>query len=246
MPKYTPILAALLAVSTFASGAPGDGLDDLVGNAYDRDGRLRYREYHDYAAVPPAMVQQTVYRDPTGTEIARMEADYRLDRFAPAYRMLDFRHDTEEVVRRDGDAVYLEHRLGTKRRSKTLRATPGRHLVVGPGFNELIKAKWDALLAGESVFCEFAVPNRLQLVAVRIRHEPSQEPDAGHRFTVAAEHPLVRLLAPELRVEYDRATRVLVAYEGPSNVNDDRNRQQDVLIRFAEGQGVVTRRASTR
>jgi hypothetical protein len=246
MPKYTPMLAALLAVSTFAFGAPGDGRDDLVGNAYDRDGRLRYREYHGYSAVPPAMVQQTVYRDPAGTEIGRMEADYRVDRYAPAYRMLDFRHDTEEVVRRDGDAVYLEHRVGAKRRSKTLRVTPGRQLVIGPGFNELIRAKWHTLLAGEPLLCEFAIPNRLQLVAVRIRHVPSGDPDAGHRFSVTAENLLIRLIASELNVEYDRATRALVAYEGPSNVNDDRNRQQNVLIRFAAGAGVVARHAPRR
>ena len=246
MPKYPPMLAALLAVSTFAFGAPGDGLDDVVGNAYDRRGTLRYREYHDYAAAPPAMVQQAVYRDPAGTEIGRMEADYRLDRFAPAYRMLDFRHDTEEVARRDGDTVYLEHRLGAKRRSKTVQASPGRYLVVGPGFNELIKAKWETLLAGEPLFCEFAVPNRLQLVAVRIRHLPSRDPNAGYRFSVAAENLLIRLIAPELKVEYDRATRALVAYEGPSNVNDDRNRQQDVVIRFAAGAGALARRASAR
>ena len=246
MPKYPPMLAALLAVSTFAFGAPGDGLDDIVGNAYDRSGRLRYREYHDYAPAPPAMVQQTIYRDPAGAEIGRMEADYRVDRFAPTYRMLDFRHDTEEVVRRDGDTVYIEHRLGAKRRSKTLRVTPGRHLVVGPGFNELIKARWDTLLAGEPLSCEFAVPNRLQLVAVRIRHVPSDDPDAGYRFSVAAENLLVRFVASELNVEYDRATRALVEYEGPSNVNDDRNRQQEVVIRFAAGAGTVARRASAR
>ena len=160
-----------------------------------------------------------------------MDADYARDRFAPDYRMVDYRHDTEDVVVREGDQVRVEHRVGGKRRAKTLRVDAARPLIVGPGFNEFIKANWDRLLAGQTIVCAFVVPSRLQLVPFRIRHT-GDIADGGHRFTVSADNAFLRLLAPELKVEYDRRTRKLLTYEGPSNVNDDRNAPQDVLIRF--------------
>jgi hypothetical protein len=151
--------------------------------------------------------------------------------------MVDHRHDSEEIVRREGVVVHVEHRLGDKRRRKTLRLDAARPLVVGPGFNDFIKANWDALLEGRTLVCDFVVPSRLQLVSFRIRHTPGGPPGGGHRFTVSADNVLLRLLAPELNVEYDRETRRLMSYAGPSNVNDERNGQQDVVIRYAAPSG---------
>jgi hypothetical protein len=204
----------------------------LVGDAFDRRGQLRYREFHDFDEAGGSARQVTIYRDPSGREIGRMEADYARDRFAPDYRMVDHRHDTEETVRREGDRVVVEHRAGAKRRAKTLRADSSRPLIVGPGFNEFIGRNWDALLAGRTLVCDFVIPSRLQVVSFRIRHTPEKSSGAGHWFTVSADNALLRLLAPELRVEYDRSTRALLSYVGPSNVTDDRNDPQDVVIRL--------------
>ena len=131
-----------------------------------------------------------------------MEADYALDRYAPAYRMVDLRHDSEEVVRRDGDLVHVQHRKGGHVRLKTLRLTPGRDLVVGPGFNEYVAAHWDTLLAGQTLVCDFVIPSRLQLVAFRIKHAPGRQSAGGHWFVVSVDNMLLRLLAPQLQVEY--------------------------------------------
>ena len=234
-----PLLAITVLVASLVLPASGSTVAaDLVGDAYDRSGQLRYREYHEFDSAPRPK-QSTVYRDPDGREIGRMEALYSADPFAPAYRMVDHRHDSEEIVRREGDVVHVEHRLGDKRRTKALRLDAARPLVVGPGFNDFIKANWDALLEGRTLVCDFVIPSRLQLVSFRIRHTPGDQSDNGHRFTVSADNVLLRLLAPELTVEYDRQSRRLLSYAGPSNVNDDRNGQQDVIIRYLPPTGAA-------
>jgi hypothetical protein len=229
-----PIVAAMLAVLLTAVPASSDDrrLQPFAGEAFGADGRLRYVETHTYEPTATGFRQATTYRDADGREIGRMEADYSDHRFAPRYRMIDLRHDSEEVVRRDGNLVHVEVREGERVRRKTLPLTSGRELIVGPGFNEFIAANWNALLAGETLVSDFVIPSRLQLVAFRIRHTPGRGPGATHRFTVSADNAFLRMLAPELVVEYDRETRALASYDGPSNVNDERNRSQTVAIRF--------------
>jgi hypothetical protein len=225
---------ALVAATVVALSADGTTREPFAGDAFGRDGRLRYREFHDFARTPAGLGQVTVYRDAAGREIGRMEADYSRYRFAPTYRMVDLRHDTEEDVRREGDVIHVRHRKGERVRSKALPVSKDREVIVGPGFNEFIEANWDALLAGRTLVCDFVVPSRLQAVAFRIRHAGPSQDGAGHRFTVSVDNVLLRLLAPELQVEYDRHTRALRSYEGLSNVNDDRNRPQEVVIRFPQ------------
>lgn len=161
-----------------------------------------------------------------------MEADYSRHRFAPDYRMVDLRHDTEEIVRREGDVVHVQHRKATRVRSKTIEVAKDREVIVGPGFNEFIEANWDALVSGRTLVCDFVVPSRLQAVAFRIRHVKDRPSGVGHRFTVSVDIVFLRPIAPELQVEYDRQTRRLLSYEGLSNVTDEQNRPQDVVIRF--------------
>lgn len=215
-----PGLAEVRRPSAFAGEAVGD------------DGRLRYVESHGFEPTAAGFRQLTVYRDAAGREIGRMEADYGRYRFAPAYRMVDVRHDTEEVVRRDGSLVHVEVRQGERVRRRTLQLGSGRELIVGPGFNEFIAANWDTLLSGRTLVSDFVIPSRLQLVAFRIRHTPEGQSPRGHRFTVSVDNAFLRLLAPQLVVEYDRQTRALLSYAGPSNVNDERNKSQTVTIRF--------------
>ncbi len=237
----TVVVALWAALLAPAAWADGRRLEPMRGEAFGADGRLRYVESHDFQSTGDGVKQVTVYRDADGREIGRMEADYGRYRFAPGYRMVDLRHDTEETVRRDGSLVHVEVRGGERVRRKVLQASAGREVIVGPGFNEFIAAHWDRLLAGETLVADFVIPSRLQLVAFRIRHTPAGAPDGAHRFTVSADNAFLRLLAPELVVAYDRDTRALVAYDGPSNVNDERNKSQTVAIRFpgARGQDVA-------
>jgi len=205
----------------------------FAGDAFDRDGRLRYREFHDVTLDGHRKVRSvTTYRDASGAVIGRMEADYAGSPFAPDYRMVDLRFDIEERVRREGDRVFLSHRQGDRTREKIVEHRGDRELIIGPGFNEFIRRHWDRLLAGETLRCDFAIPSRQQIVGFRIQHKPDASSAATARFEVSVDNVLLRLVAPSLSVEYDRETRHLALYQGLSNVTDERDRPQHVVIRF--------------
>jgi hypothetical protein len=223
---------ALAAVPTGAS-SPAPLPEPFAGEALDRRGRIVYREYHEFVPAGGAGYRSvTVYRDATGRKIGLMEADYATSPFAPDYRMVDFRFDSEQRVRREGNRIHVRSRTGSKEESKVLEARPGRDLVIGPGFNELIKVRWRALLAGDTLTCDFVIPSRMQLVTFRIRHVPDRSSASAARFRVEVDNMLLRLVAPALEVEYDRDSRRLLAYEGPSHVTGDADEARHVLIRF--------------
>jgi hypothetical protein len=235
--RLTLALALGLTVLAVPAAVAADDLPPwptaFAGDAFDRDGRLRYREFHDVTLDGHRKVRSvTTYRDASGAVIGWMEADYAGSPFSPDYRMIDLRFDIEDTVRREGQRLIMTHRDGTKTREKVVEHRGDRELIIGPGFNEFIRRHWDRLLAGETLRCDFAIPSRQQVIGFRIQHEPLGTSRGTARFEMSVDNALFRLIAPSLAVEYDRETRHLASYEGLSNVTDDRDRPQHVVIRF--------------
>lgn len=228
----TSLVTALCVVTatslTLVADAPTRVLD---GEAFGRDGRLAYREFH-VLSDDPTTRQVTSYRDAEGREFGRMDVDFSSHRFSPHYRMVDDRHQTSEMVKRDGSLVTIARMAKGETTSKILQHSGDRELIVGPGFDEYLRTHWDALLAGTVLVCDFVVPSRMQIVAFRIEYIPDPTNLITHRFVVKVDNFLLRLLAPQLRVEYDRITRGIQRYDGPSNVNDASDHTQMVTIRY--------------
>src|SRR5512139_3525685 len=93
-------LAALLACATPAAAQTLT----LAADAFARDGRLAYRELHEFTLQDDLKaVSSTEYRDTDGRVFAKMDADYRQFPFAPRYRMVDYRHGWDMEASRTGD-----------------------------------------------------------------------------------------------------------------------------------------------
>jgi hypothetical protein len=111
-------------------------------------------------------------------------------------------------------------RTGAAERADALR-TPGA--VVDAGFDEFVRAHWDALAAGQALPLEFAVPSRLRsyrFVVGRVE---------GGDARLAGE-PVLRLrlrldgwlawVAPHVDASYGRTTRRLLRFEGLGTIRD--------------------------
>lgn len=238
-PRFAAACALVLVTASVASlqvSADSARPDAFVGEALNRQGRLQYREFHDFSTSRGEPLESlTIYRDPNGREIARMQADYRASRTSPQYRMVDHRFDSEESAVQDGLTVHMMVRHGERVRRKSVTRSAAKDMVIGPGFNELIRARWDDLVAGATIRCDFALPARLQVVPFRIRRDPRHDTPSTFAFTVDIDNALLRLVAPSLRVAYERSTKRLARYEGLSNVVTDDDRSQEVVIHFPEG-----------
>lgn len=231
-------LLAIAAVLACAVPAPAQTLT-LAADAFARDGRLAYTELHEFTLANDLKTTSTTeYRDAEGRVFARMDADYRQYPSAPRYRMADFRHSWEMEASRTGDRITMVVREQGRERRKELPVTPGRELVIGPGFNNFIRQQWGRLVAGEAVPCDLALPNRLQVIGFRIAREKPPMPGV-ERFKVSVDNAFIAFFAPTIHVEYDAQTRFLRAYDGLTNVTDAKDRGLTVLLKYQPVQQVT-------
>jgi hypothetical protein len=234
--------AALLAVALPAAAAgEGEAVERLVGLARGKDGALLYREEHEVRSVDGRVVEAaTRYLAPDGAPLAELRTDFSRDLEAPSYDFRDLRSGAAERV----EVAAEELRLEAGGRSRTLaRPAP---LATGQGLDRLVRGRLPELEAGSLLVVSYAVPSRLDAYRFRIRALPA---DGGPTVKVRVElaSQLLRLLAPTLEVEYDRATRRLLRYRGTSNLAlGERGDHPQVEIRYAYQAGPAAAGEGTR
>ncbi len=196
----------VLLLSLACAGAQADTPSFEQGIARDpRSGRELYREQHWMRHAGGSIVARLVlYRCADGTTFARKRVDYASARFAPAFALEDARGDHREGLRRAG-APRAYARSGDGERSF---AVSGEPLVADAGFDEFIRAHWDALTSGEAVPLAFVLPARGRVMAFRVRRQDRGEIDgrAVERFRLSLPG-LLGLVAPHIDVAPCAASR---------------------------------------
>lgn len=227
-------LALLLLVLLAGAGARAQtGADDqtALGSAYRiANGEMLYTELHRWDDIRHSVE----YRLPDGELFATNDLDFSRALPSPAYTQHYLRDNSTVGARWAGDRLVLfnagrERTVGFK-----------QPLVISSGFFHFIQAHWDELGAGAVLPFEFALPERLTMVALRMRQVTAAqsgidggEPDWRY-FRVEVASKLIGWLVEPLNVAFD-AQRRLVVYRGASNVKDDRGDTPQVVIRYSYG-----------
>ena len=228
-PLRLPVLALLAAASPL--GASAEVVDRFTGVARGTDGAVLYREEHEVRRDGDRLVAaRTVYRDAADRTIAILRTDFASDPHAPSYLFEDLRGGAIEAVRRAG--AELELRAGDRARRIPPPTDPARVLVAGQGLDRLVRARLAELARGTRLEVAYAIPARLDTYDMRVR---ALGVSAGPTVRLRAEFSswVLRLLAPHLDVDYDRDTRRLLRYRGPSNLSFDGGENPVVEITYA-------------
>jgi hypothetical protein len=232
------LLAALLALAapqlapaTEPGGSDAPLLERFSGLARGRDGRMLYVEEHEVRRVGDRVLAAlTTYRDPAGAIMAVLRSDYAGDPWAPSYRFEDRRTGRVEAVETGPVGATLE---AGGRRVTLPRPRPGQPpLVGGQGLDQLVRARLDALRGGERLTVAFAIPSRLDAFEFRVQARPPEGTGEVVRVRVEVASWLLRLLAPHMDCDYDPATRRLLRYRGPSNLEGEGGAHPDVEITY--------------
>jgi stearoyl-CoA desaturase (delta-9 desaturase) len=217
-----PAGAVLAAVALLgpAPGAavppPADGgarVERFTGTARGEDGMVLYVEEHAVELEHGRARRATTrYRAPGGALLAELESDYASGPHAPSYVFRDHRTGAAEAVTVDAREVRLEAGGRTRSLPRTDR------LATGQGLDRLVRDRLGALAAGEELRVRYAIPSRHDAYAFRIRAVGDAD---GPRLRARVEPAsfVLRLFAPDLEVEYDRASGRLLRYRGASNLS---------------------------
>jgi len=218
------LLVALMLAAPHAARA--QAVERFTGTARGRDGAVLYREEHlvELDAGRP-LLAVTFYRDPAGGAIAELRTDFSADPFAPSYTFSDFRTGATEAV----SVGEREVRLEARGRSRTV-ARPA-HLATGQGLDRLVRDRLAALARGETLGVSYAIPSRLDTYEFRVRARRADDDRVRVRVELASF--LLRLVAPELDVEYERDSGRLLRYRGASNLSFGEGDNPQVEITYA-------------
>jgi len=225
-------LLILLALPAMA----GATLRFEEGVARDPDSNaVLYREQHWLRSAGDRPVERLVlYLCPDGRAFGRKQVDYRRSTSAPAFRFDDSRSGYVEGLRdARGPEVYFRPGVGAPEKAMAL---PSKQLVADAGFDEFIRGQWPALLAGEAVPLDFALPARQESMDFTVRRvgDARIAGEAAWIFRLRL-GGVLGWVAPHIDVAYGQQSRRLLRFEGVSNVRDDSGRKQLIArIDFAQ------------
>jgi hypothetical protein len=207
----------------------------FMGRAHDVEtGALLYVESHAVSGSGgPRETRVVSYRCANGATFARKTLDFGAARLAPDFALDDARSGVSEGLERGAQGVTVfERDRGAPARSKLLGNTD---LIADAGFDEFVRARWEALEAGDALVVPFLVPSRLDTVKFRVRKtgETMIEGQAANVFRLSVAGPLGWLL-PDIDVSYRRNDRRLLRYRGITNLRDGAGAMISAQIDFSD------------
>ena len=209
--------------------------------------RPLYSEQHFLRYRDDQIAQRIVlYQCADGRPFARKQVEY-VDRFAPDFDTVDVGRGLHEGLRsRSGEReVFYRETTADTEATKLLPRT--KEMVADAGFDEFVRAHWDALLSGQSKKLDFLVPSRLGVHAFRVSHVHATVTDGipSQVFRLRLSGVLGWVL-PAIEVYYSDAQRTLVRYEGLSNLQDAEGNHYKARIVFPPQDRLVSDVAALR
>jgi hypothetical protein len=218
------------------TAAPDPRAVQYAGIAYDADdpSRVVYRETHFVErAGDGAGTRLVLYRCPDGRPFAVKRIRYAAQGYAPDFELVDARLGYREGVRTTPARreVFVQ---ASARAAPAAAALPEADaLVADAGFDDFVRAHWDALQADTAVRFAFLVPSDRDALGFKIRKDREQtvfgEPASVIRLTLGA---WFGFILPHIDVSYSNARRELLRFEGLSNVRDPSGDNYTVRIDF--------------
>lgn len=239
MRRWLWLVAALGGIQASADtpGAPLPQYLSYDGTAVDvDDGSVLYRESHYLVQEGAQVLERLVlYRCADGTPFARKRVvPAGPTPWLPAFDMTDARLGYREGASVDGDGVevFVQEPGEPALEQEALEEVP-TDLVGDAGFDRFVQDNWQKLLAGETVHFHFLVPSRLDYMGFKVRHlgheRIGDRPVEVFRLALGG---LLGLIVSGIDVAYEADSRILMRFEGLSNVRDPEGDNYVARIEF--------------
>jgi hypothetical protein len=226
----TPPIAAPVATPL---PVPPNGFIAYAGTATARRSpKLLYREEDVLRYQGGRLAERVVlYACADGTPFARKTVLY-VDPLSPDFDLDDVSNGMREGIRQaaSGRRVYFQLGNGPE---KSGPLPPVAGLVADAGFDEFVHEHWDELLADRTLSLRFLVPSRLEAIGFQVQRLRADRLDG-----VPVQVFRLKLsgfwgwILPGIDVSYGAAERVLMRYDGLSDLRDASNDNFQTVVTF--------------
>jgi hypothetical protein len=229
-----------IAISLVAFAATAAWAQDnyvTAGSAYNlENNQLIYREL--YTAINENKEVRVDYVNPAGDQFATKLLTYKSALFQPEFVFEDTRDNERLSAQFQGARLVLRHSIDTSANEKVIM--DNARVVIDAGFDAYIQLNWDKLVSGKQLTFDFAMPSRLNTVALDVRSlKPKESPlynaDVGASwvyFRLVPARKLLSFFSDPIYLAYDPNGKYLMRFQGRSNIDDDRGAPWDVRIEY--------------
>jgi len=220
----------LLVVLMMSSGASASVLHS-VGIARDASGgSIRYVEHHQYLATG---AHRVTYFDPTGEILVTKMLSYPGLPQHPDIVQADVQRDIETKARVEGGVVRMTQSQDGQVEAHVIKLD--ENVIVDAGFDRYLRESWSSFLIDEPQTYRFAIAGQNRTLKVAITKLGSSIDESSGEvvtsFVIRPTNFIVRLLLPEIRLDYDSERR-LSAYAGFTNLKLPAGSSKSVVIDF--------------
>lgn len=209
----------------------------LYGKAYDlKKTKVLYHEVHDVTIGDDGFNQkvETKYLDISLKEFAALKSTFKDNLFVPDSELKDSRLKRTEKLNLDGNKAKIQVVTeGQKDQTKTISIDSTS--VAGQGFNNFLLKYFDELATGKSKKVAIVVIPLLDFFKFTAsRVGPASEREEAVEFKIQIASVFLKAFADPIFVKYDKKTRNLLEFRGLSNLSDEKDQKQQVLIQYSD------------
>lgn len=218
--KTIPRTLLCLVLSLPGGALAQEHLERFHGYAYDlKSGRFVFTEVVEQRVRDGQWLEgRTRYVLADGRELARKTIDFTSDPFVPLYRIEQLA-GVREGIAANGDPVSMERTEKGRTRSATAPRTA--LMAADAGLPRLLRANFDALLAGQILKVRIIAPMQLDTYGFKARRiADAQFEDKPATQIEVAMDSMLKLFASPLRFSFDPQTKRLLEFCGVTNLVD--------------------------
>ncbi len=216
-----------------ALGSEGQDLH-LVGTARLKSGAIFYTESHDFDWAKGQLAgSKTTYKNSLGKLMATLNSDFSVSSYLPNSVFKDLRDQYEYRINVDvlSKTVVMAHRDSEKEAWTEKKIPLEKNMMVLQGAIFFIKDHFEDLKNHKTLTVIFAIPSRLDTAEINIEAEESTQKEKLV-IHIKPKSRFLRLLISETLLTFDITSKRLLEFRGTSNLLDDHDKSQDVVIDY--------------
>ena len=208
--------AAATSIALCIAGDSFGAEEKYYGEARLHNGTLVYTEHHTARFDENGRIRnaETIYKDPGGTIIGKLQSDFTESITAPTYDYVDYRTNDSHGIRLEEEhfiLFYREHKRGEEKTMKLKKGFAENALIVGcQGLHYYLRENLDAVRQKDTIGIKFLIPGDLDYYSFRMKYVGEDEEVVELKIYI--DNLLLRLFAPSLLLKYDKNEGRLLNY----------------------------------